>query len=137
MGERPDGSTATAIGWVLVAIGIIAAFFVTSSESPSGFWFSIAISNLGVGLGVLLLSLGYLVRAIGFLPGREVSARRPSIAVLPAKTFEDGVCEWCNTTVHAPARPCSAFTEAQLPIAADRIKSKVCKSELDARGHLT
>lgn len=135
MNERPDGSVATLIGWVLVAIGVLAAFFVSSADSPSGFWLSIAISNLGIGLGVLLLSLGYLVRAIWFLPGRELPTRQMAQSRADPALGSD-VCAWCAKTVSSPARPCSALTAEELPVSADRVQSKVCRSELEARGQL-
>lgn len=134
MQERPDGSVATFVGWTLIAIGVIAAFFISGAETLSGFWFSVGISNLGIGLGVLLVSLGYLVRAIWFLPGREVPQVQQAFTT--AATGIDGTCEWCGVTINSPAKPCSSFRESQLPIAGDRVKSSVCKEQLDMRGHL-
>jgi hypothetical protein len=133
--DRPDGSTATVIGWCLVIAGVLAAFFVGQVDSPTAFWLCLAIANLGVGLGVLLLSLGYLVRAIWFLPGRQTKSDRDRPLSEVTVTDPDE-CEWCGIVVTAPAKPCSAFTTEQLPIAAGRIKSVTCRNQLEARGHL-
>ena len=133
--ERPDGSTPTAIGWGLVTLGVVASFFVTFAETPTGWWFSLALANLGIGLGVLLLSLGYLVRAIWFLPGREGGAI-PSHKAPQSMSETSDICEWCGVSVQGPAKPCSAFRGDQLPVSAARVHSPVCRAELEKRGHL-
>jgi hypothetical protein len=119
----------------LVIAGVLVAFFLGQVESPTAFWLCLAIANLGVGLGVLLLSLGYLVRAIWFLPGRQTMSDSDR-ALSKVAEADAGECEWCGVTVHAPAKACSSFSEEQLPIAANRITSPTCRNQLEARGHL-
>lgn len=129
MDERPDGSTATFIGWVLIAIGVLAAFFVAGAETPAGFWFSIGLANLAIGLGVLLLSLGYLVRAIWFLPGRDFAGQQPTDAPI-------NQCAYCELVIREPALPCSAVPTAELVELADRIDDDRCRKILHDKGFL-
>ncbi len=136
MTERPDGSTATAIGWGLVAVGVLASFFVAQADTPVGFWLSIGIANLGIGLGVLLLSLGYLVRAIWFLPGRS-DLEPESLTLESADEVFVEECEWCGVVVQTPAIPCSAFTSEHLPIPSNRVSNAACIKALGDRGYLS
>jgi hypothetical protein len=139
---RPDGSVATAIGWVLVAVGLVAAFFGASAETVTGLVTAVVVANLGIGLGVLLLSLGYLVHAISFLPGREdasapVSAKRTTASSTGAASpASAAACEWCDVNVPAPALPCSALSGADIPVDGSRLKSATCKRQLGKRGLL-
>lgn len=128
--QRPDGATATAIGWLLVVVGIVAAFITANAETTNGWIFGIAIANLGLGLGVLLLSLGYLVRAIWFLPGREIQASDSIGAPAePART-----CEWCGRTPMG-GKPCSNFPAEGLERLAGKVTDTVCKRQLQERGY--
>lgn len=133
--ERPDGSQSTAIGWMLVAGGLLAAVIASMSEELTPVIIWLAIANLGIGLGVLLVSLGYLVRAIWFLPGRgDLDA--PISTPIDKQYDSFGKCDWCGVQVSDPAVPCSAFTPNQLPISRDRVKSSVCRIQLETRGHI-
>jgi hypothetical protein len=126
MNERPDGSIPTLMGWILVIVGIFSALFVVITETPTTFWLATTLAQLGVGLGVLLLSLGYLVRAIWFLPERERS--------------EDGAilrkCDYCGFKAAEPSIPCSAVPTDHLMDNAHRIDSERCITALKLRGFL-
>jgi len=131
LGDRPDGSNATALGWVLVVVGVISAFVAPGTETFSAMVFAFGLANLGIGLGVLLLSLGYLVRAISFLPGRDeqtVQTDAPATATS---------CDWCAQSVKAPGRPCSAVQHDDLVLAAPNVANPKCQTELLARGYLS
>ncbi len=73
MGKRPDGSKPTLMGWVLILVGGVVAIVSTGAHTD-------ALANGGlfglgaIALGVFLVSLGYLVKAIWFLPGREIDS---------------------------------------------------------------
>ena len=129
MENRPDGSTATLVGWLLVVIGVVAAFFTASAETSNGWLFGLAIVNLGLGLGVLLLSLGYLVKAIWFLPGREPPSpqQEPAIGAALVK------CDWCGRTP-AAGSPCSQIPHDKLVQIATKITSPVCQEQLAQHG---
>jgi hypothetical protein len=130
--QRPDGSTASAVGWLLIVAGGLAALFTAGAETTEGWIFGIALANLGLGLGVLLLSLGYLVRAIWFLPGREVelAAAPPSDGGASGKK----VCGWCERELPASATTCTSLTMPQLQRVAPKITDPVCRSQLQSRG---
>jgi hypothetical protein len=124
--QRPDGSIATMLGWILIAAGGLSVFLATNAESINGWWMGIIASNLGIGLGVLLVSLGYLVRAIWFLPARDVAAT-PS-------TFPDSdpaiSCSWCQQSVRNPNRPCDAIDWASDPELKARVTNGKCRTAL-------
>ncbi|RJY09383.1 hypothetical protein [Aurantiacibacter aquimixticola] len=129
---RPDGSHVTGIGSGLIIVGIIAIFFVGSAETAVGFQVALLIAYLGIGLGVLLCALGYLVRAIWFLPGREIELD-------PGKTeWEAGVseCAYCRLEITAPAEPCSAVSPDELAGMTDRIDDERCFRVLHEQGIL-
>jgi hypothetical protein len=131
--ERPDGSVATPIGWILIVIGIIGAFVGALAETLNGTLIGFAIANLGFGLGVLLLALGYLVRAIWFLPGREIPlaeirASSPSIANGP-------YCSWCSRRLPAGARTCDSYDAEGLTQVSEKVTDPVCKPQLQERGY--
>jgi hypothetical protein len=126
--DRPNGSNATMAGWVLVVAGVLAAFFSRSAESVGAWVFALGIANLGIGLGVLLLSLGYLVRAIWFLPGREV----PKEAI-PQTMRQPSYCEWCERDM-SPYRACSTVSDEENRQRAARLRDEACLSEFRARG---
>ena len=132
MEERPDGSVATILGWISLVVGVIAGFLATGADSVDGFWLSLAIANLGVGLGVLLLSLGYLVRAIWFLPGREAPLKDSKN--IPAVEMATVNCEWCGIDVRAPNTPCSGNSLDRLREVKSQITSAKCLAELRERG---
>ncbi|MGY6550590.1 MAG: hypothetical protein ACXIT4_01705 [Erythrobacter sp.] len=125
--ERPDGSTATSFGWVLVVVGILAALVAGIAETTNVLIIAAAVANLGIGLGVLLLSLGYLVRAIWFLPGREITIIDPALQK----------CDFCDIDVLLPALPCSAVpTEELASISSEQIDSDNCRIILRQKGLL-
>jgi len=126
--ERPDGSNATAAGWGLIAVGIVAAFIGMSSDSLHGFVIGLVIGNLAIGLGVLLLSLGYLVHAIWFLPGRE-------IPLAPQQQGSEDLsnCAWCGRNM-APYRACSTATDEANRERSPRLADERCIAEFRARG---
>jgi hypothetical protein len=124
--DRPDGSQSTAIGWVFVIFGILSAVMAAIAKDMNWLIIWIALANLGVGLGVLLLSLGYLVRAIWFLPGREMDKGGHELQK----------CDYCDFKVVGPAQPCSAMPTAELKDAASRIDSDNCRRILAQKGFL-
>ena len=125
--ERPDGSVATTVGWVLIAGGVVCAFLAASAETSEWWWFLLAAGNLGVGVGVLLVSLGYLVKAIWFLPGRETAE---SVEAAPAPA----PCDWCGQAIAAPNKPCAAFETERLKIFVPRITNPKCLVALREHG---
>jgi hypothetical protein len=126
--ERPNGSNATAAGWTLLALGVIAALFSGSTETFGAWVFALGLANLGIGLGVLLLSLGYLVRAIWFLPGREIPREeRPQAAVSLS------VCTWCDRDM-TPYRACSTVSDEENRLRAPRLRDEACLAAFRTRG---
>jgi hypothetical protein len=124
--QRPDGSQSTVIGWILIGAGIFAALFAAISPNLNWLIIWIGLANLGIGLGVVLLSLGYLVRAIWFLPGREFDADGAELQK----------CDYCDFKIAAPSQPCSAMRSDQVGGAADRIDSDNCRRVLALKGIL-
>ena len=128
--QRPDGQTATGIGWALIVGGVLAVLVAGADDSGGAGWLIwLAVANLGIGLGVLLLSLGYLVRAIWFLPGREIPVEGfgdESFAPLP--------CDWCGQTVASPNKPCAAFDPERLKTFVPRITNDKCLVALRDQG---
>lgn len=137
MTERPDGSQATAIGWTLIVVGGIAIFVAAGAETFEGMVWGALVANLGIGLGIILLSLGYLVKAIWFLPGREIEAAQPR-QEQSGKDGGDGFhfCDWCHLGLYAPDVACSLQTEEQI-LADIELKETIqtaCHHELKERG---
>jgi len=124
--ERPDGSQSTAIGWAFVIFGILSAVVAAIAKDMNWLIIWIVLASLGIGLGVLLLSLGYLVRAIWFLPGKEMDNGG----------LELQKCDFCDFKVTAPAQPCSAIPTSELVDVADRIDSDNCRRVLKIKGFL-
>ena len=124
--ERPNGSTTIGFGWFLVAIGVIAALFCGSGD-PQIFLIAFAIAQGSLGLGILLISLGYVVRAIWFLPGREIE--KPQIFASIAASQ----CEWCGLEIKEPGRACSQVPHEQFG-AGFKVGNDVCKQKLKFRG---
>jgi len=124
--ERPDGSRPTAIGWILIVAGVFAALFAAIAPDFNWLVIWIALANLGIGLGVILLSLGYLVKALWFLPGREIDSDGAELQE----------CNYCGIKVIAPAQPCSAIATDELMNVADRIDSDNCRRVLKQKGFL-
>ena len=119
--ERPDGSTASTVGWFLIFVGVVSAFFAASAETSAWWWFLLAAANLGVGVGVLLVSLGYLVKAIWFLPGREIEEAAK-------ETHAPDPCDWCGQLIAAPNKPCASFESERLktfPLTERKTSTKV------------
>lgn len=125
--ERPDGSQSTVIGWILIVFGALSAVMAAIATDTNWLIIWIALANLGIGLGVLLLSLGYLVRAIWFLPGREIDSGG----------IELQKCDYCGIKVLAPAQPCSAIPTIELANVADRIDSDNCRRVLKQKGFVS
>ena len=130
--QRPDGSDATAIGWILIAVGVIAAIFTGTADSGGSWIFGLALANLGVGLGVLLLSLGYLVRAIWFLPGREIVQQLVSDRANSLPSYKK--CDWCERVLPAGKTTCTSLTPSKLAKVAGQVKDPTCLREFDQRG---
>jgi hypothetical protein len=124
--QRPDGSTSIVVGWILVAIGIIAALF-SGTDDPRIFTLALAVAQIGVALGILLISLGYIVKAIWFLPGRDIP--------MPLETSvpNPNECQWCGAVVSKPGLPCSAISPDRFGTGF-KIGSKVCREKLKERG---
>ena len=131
MDERPDGSTPTIIGWVLIVVGLVSVFLFVNAETVTGVTLSIAVGQGSIGLGVLLLSLGYLVRAISFLPARETV---PIVQTAPTSSLNQQVCTWCERSVREPLEPCSAVREERLRELAPSVRSEACREQLEKRG---
>ncbi|APE27256.1 hypothetical protein [Aurantiacibacter gangjinensis] len=132
MTERPDGSTPTTIGWMLIIIGVMSALMANSADSNEGFYLALFFANLGIGLGVLLCSLGYLARAIWFLPGRTLEAEQAYAE--PQK--EEATCAYCKKVIAGPAQPCSAVDPQALQATVERIDDDECLRALHAEGLL-
>lgn len=124
--SRPDGSIASVIGWFLVIVGLIAGFVAANADSFEGMIIGLAICNLAIGLGVLLLSLGYLVRAISFLPGRAM----PPEALASAVTVD---CDWCGQSVRKPNEPCASVDVEKLRGIAPTIANPRCRQAFSER----
>ncbi len=107
MSARPDGTKASMIGFILIAIGVFAVIMSVNADSFEQSIWGLILANLGIGLGVLLLSLGYLVRAIWYLPAREMVEDNSQTQIID--TCED--CDWCGIKVYLPASPCSSQNE--------------------------
>jgi hypothetical protein len=125
---RPSGELPTALGWILILVGVIPAFMAGGSRSMESTILGYLIAQLGIGLGVLLVSLGYIVRALWFLPGREIPRESP---LQVAERFS---CDWCDQTVAAPHKACSMFDPEKLASVAPQIRNGVCRDTLVARG---
>lgn len=134
--QRPNGSTATGIGWALIAVGVLAAFFTASAETSGGWILGLALSNLGVGLGVLLVSLGYLVRAIWYLPGRDVAAQTESATASTASSTAT-TCEWCERVLPAGKTTCTSLPSNQLAEVAHLVSDPACLQQFEQRGILS
>lgn len=130
--ERPDGSVVTPIGWVFIVVGIVGTFIAMTAESANAMFAGFVLANLGFGLGVLLLSLAYLVRAIWFLPGRELPAGEPRTPVAQAPAV---FCEWCDRRLPAKFRTCTSFDHDSLIEVSERVVDPVCRDQLGRRGY--
>lgn len=75
--ERPTGAGQKAGGWVLMIIGAI-AFLLSLDRSGVGVdsvmrqWTLLILSGSAFGLAMMLFAVGWILRAIWFLPGREI-----------------------------------------------------------------
>lgn len=130
--ERPDGSVVTPIGWTLILIGIVGAFIAATAESIHAMLTGFVLANLGFGLGGLLLSLAYLVRAIWFLPGREIAANQSEAAIERPSAVS---CEWCDRQLPARFRTCTSFGHDSLKEISERVVDSVCQEQLSRRGY--
>ena len=128
--QRPTGEVPTGLGWMLIIIGVIAAALAAGSETLEGTILGYLIAQLGIGLGVLLVSLGYIVRAIWFLPGRSVSVTAPANSAA-AQTTE---CEWCGQHVPQPNKPCAQVDREKMARLAPGIKNRHCRQALAQQG---
>ncbi|WP_164117150.1 hypothetical protein [Sphingorhabdus sp. Alg239-R122] len=130
--ERPDGGTVIGAGSFLLCVGIIAMFVVVNAETVNTFTISLAIAQIGIGLGVLLIALGYVVRAIWFLPGREIE--KQVIASSNAAVSE--TCEFCDQKVFAPNKPCPKIPSERLTKIASQIDNEQCRTYCIKNGYL-
>jgi hypothetical protein len=124
--NRPNGSNSIAVGWILVVIGIIAALF-SGTDDLRTFTLALAVGQVGLGLGILLISLGYIVKAVWFLPGRDIPISKETSAPIPNE------CQWCGAIVSKPGLPCSAISPDSFGTGF-KIGSKVCREKLKERG---
>ena len=131
--ERPDGSVVTPIGWILIICGIVSAFFAATAESINGTLLGVALANLGIGLGVLLLSLGYLVRAIWFLPSRQIVANEQSGE--SGEKSVNSACGWCGRRLPTGSIACTSLTHEQLCEVGPKVPDPVCQKQLHDRGY--
>ena len=127
--QRPSGEVPTIIGWLLIAVGVAAAFMSAGARTLDGALLGYLIAQLGIGVGVLLVALGYIVRALWFLPGREV----PTIAE-PNQASAGIACDWCGQVVAGGNLPCSQAAREKLAAAAPRIKNSRCREALAQQG---
>lgn len=133
--ERPNGKTVHFIGIILITFGIFFAFIGVSAAEPWNAIYLFVLSGAAVNIGVLLLSLGYLVRAIYFLPGREIQAEYEEDAL--SSPEEAGLeCEWCGQVAYSPNKPCSMLAEERLLEIASDIENRKCQLMLVDRGYL-
>ena len=129
--ERPTGELPMGIGWLLIAIGVVAIFVAGGSRSFEGTILGYLIAQLGIGVGVLLVSLGYIVRAIWFLPGRSVNqATAPTDPVRVEMT----ACDWCAQQVPRPNKPCAVIDPDKMARLAPSVENPKCRDALAAHG---
>ena len=129
--QRPNGEGPTAVGWTLIILGVLLAFFAgTADEISVLLVLGLLLAQLCIGLGVLLVSLGYIVRAIWFLPGRDhvsqltLGPDQVTGSVPPAR------CAWCSEEVIAPNRPCSEVEPEKLAAWAPNARKHSCRLAL-------
>ncbi|MEE4537444.1 MAG: hypothetical protein V2J51_03000 [Erythrobacter sp.] len=142
MGDRPDGSQATTFGWLLIIVGLIAAYMGAEADTIEGTIWGAITANLGLGLGMILVSLGYLVRAIWFLPGRgdqETELEKAPYIAPEQASFHH--CDWCHLKVQHPAIACSQKDDEQiysdlLSLDEEAVLEEACELELKRRGYL-
>ena len=128
-------------GWVLIVIGIIAAFLSATAETPEAWLLGTTIASSALGVGIILILVGYIVRALFFLPGRDVSEAEMTgtisgsvspIQVEPLKI----ACEWCDQWVALPNVPCSDVELQRLREIAGDITNSKCRVQLMEHGIL-
>ena len=133
--ERPSGANVMTVGWVLVVIGVFAAFVTGSTGNPQTFMLALAVAQIGLSLGILLVVLGYLVRAVYFLPGRDVTKAELS-GIGDYQEPERTECEWCGQITIAPNKPCSEIGHERLTEIAGDVTNSKCQSQLVEHGYL-
>ncbi len=81
--KRPNGGGVMIAGWLLIAGGAISIMVGVPGRMLGAIVFGGGLANLGV----LLVAVGYIVRALFFLPGRTVEASEiDPAAPVPAPT---------------------------------------------------
>ena len=133
--ERPSGEAVMMVGWVLIVIGVFAAFVMGGTSNPQTFMLALAVAQIGLSLGILLVPLGYLVRAVYFLPGREVTKAELSGIAVHQESERTG-CEWCGQSVLAPNKPCSEIGHERLIEIAGDVTNSKCQVQLVEHGYL-
>lgn len=69
--ERPDGSKVMALGWLFFIGSIVALFVALNTINTNLKFLSQVLASGFFSLFLFLWSVGYIVRAISFLPGRD------------------------------------------------------------------
>ena len=137
--DRPDGASAKTVGWTLIAIGICACFVSANADQIRTFWLAIAIANIGIATGMILISLGYVVHAISFLPSKAdlnsaILREEPDGELRGESELEVNRCEWCELNVARPFLPCSDVGTEELQRRSATVSSIVCQTQLKERG---
>ena len=137
--NRPDGTTAKAVGWTLIAIGACACLVAVNADQLRTFWLAIAIANIGIAIGTLLISLGYVVHAISFLPSKgdlnsSVFRQDADVELRDASASEVKKCEWCGLNVASPFLPCSDVGAEELQRRCATVSSVACQTQFKQRG---
>jgi uncharacterized membrane protein YcjF (UPF0283 family) len=125
----------------LIVIGIIAAFLSATAETPEALLLGTTIASSALGVGIILILVGYIVRALFFLPGREVLEAEIT-GTISGVTSPVGTetlkiaCEWCDQWVALPNVPCSDVELQRLREIAGDITNSKCRVQLMEHGIL-
>ena len=71
--ERPDGSLPMLFGWIALGASVLFEILAVSADEVAGAWAATLAAGGFFSLFLVLWGVGYIVRAISFLPGRETS----------------------------------------------------------------
>ena len=70
--HRPDGSQAMLWGGFGIILGVVLIFFAMRADEVGTSWNLIIFGGGLAQLGLLIWLAGYIVKAISFIPGRDV-----------------------------------------------------------------